>query len=452
MNRKQFIVLLALACVIGGAWLWVRQRNSDSWQGGGKAIGQKLLPRLAVNDIAQIAIRAGTNELNLARRENLWRVRERSDYPADFSRLSDLLLKLADLKVVQTEEIGPSQLARFELTSPGPGTNTGTLLELKDANGKTVSALLLGKRHLHQAGEESPYGGAGRPDGRYVQAGGGHDVAVISDTLDSVQCQPQPWLDKEFFRIEKPRRIAVKFPAAANSWELTRASETNDWLLADAQPGEKLDSSKISSVTSPFSSPSFNDVARGDSVGTNATMVTIDTFDGFTYVIQVGAGADGNHPLKLSVSGDFASERVPGKDEKPEDKTKLDQEFKERRTKLNDKLAAEKQFADWTYTVPNYVCDSVLKPRSELLAGVPQAPPSATPAPVPAAAPAHPSAAAPAPQPLTSDIVRVPSADALQRGEKVEVIKPEDAARMAREGPAKEAAATNNSSNGTSKP
>ncbi len=39
----------------------------------------------------------------------------------------------------------------------------------------------------------------------------------------------------------------------------------------------------------------------------------------------------------------------------------------------------------------------------------------------------------PAPQPLTSDIIKVPSADELKKGAKIEVIKPEDAARMAKE-------------------
>lgn len=39
----------------------------------------------------------------------------------------------------------------------------------------------------------------------------------------------------------------------------------------------------------------------------------------------------------------------------------------------------------------------------------------------------------PAPQPLTSDIIKVPSAEELKKGAKIEVIKPEDAARMAQE-------------------
>ncbi len=37
------------------------------------------------------------------------------------------------------------------------------------------------------------------------------------------------------------------------------------------------------------------------------------------------------------------------------------------------------------------------------------------------------------PQPLTSDIIKVPSAEELKKGAKIEVIKPEDAAKMAKE-------------------
>jgi FKBP-type peptidyl-prolyl cis-trans isomerase len=39
----------------------------------------------------------------------------------------------------------------------------------------------------------------------------------------------------------------------------------------------------------------------------------------------------------------------------------------------------------------------------------------------------------PTPQPLTSDIIKVPSAEELKKGAKIEVIKPEDAAKMAEE-------------------
>ena len=158
MNRKQFILLLVLVVVIGAAGLLVRQRNNNSWQNIATAIGQKLLPNLAVNSIAQITIKSGAGELNLARRDNLWRVRERGDYPANFSQISELLIKFADLKVAQSEDIGPSQLGRFELLPPGSPANAGTQIEFKDAAGKLISSVLLGKKHLKQPAANLAHG------------------------------------------------------------------------------------------------------------------------------------------------------------------------------------------------------------------------------------------------------------------------------------------------------
>jgi hypothetical protein len=374
MNRKQFIILLVLVVVIGGAGLLVRQRNSNSWQGNSAGIGQKLLPNLPVNDVAEIVIKSGTNELDLARQDNLWRVRERANYPANFSQISDLLVKLADLKVVQDEEFGPSQLGRFELLPPGSAPNTGTSLDLKDGTGKTLGALLLGKKHMHKppTGNSQPGGMGGDegwPDGRYVMAGAGaSSVAVISDPLDNVQPKADQWLSKDFLSVEKPKSISAEFPIATNSWKLTRASETNDWELADAKPGEKLDSSKISSVTSPFSSPSFNDVAplsTGSAAGN--TVVTIETFDGFTYTSTIRPKDGDNYPVSFAISASLPSSRTPAKDEKPADKAKLDKEFQAQQKTLADKLAKEQTLTNWLFEMPSYSIDELLKTRQQLL-------------------------------------------------------------------------------------
>ena len=368
MNRKQLISLLVVVVLVGASGWIVYQRGNASWQSAGQAIGGKLLPNLPINDIAQITIQAGTNQLTLARRDNLWRVRERGDYPANFSQISDTLLKFADLKIAQSEEIGPSQLGRFELLPPGPATNSSTLIEFKDQAGKTLASVLLGKKHMKQPSGNSQLD-EGWPDGRYVMAGSGtRTVAVISDPLDNVQPKPEDWLDKTFFKIENPKSIAVTFPVATNSWKLVRASETNDWQLADARPGEKLDSSKLYNVTSPFDSPSFDDVSPGAAAPTNATALTVETFDGFIYAATIGSERDGNYPLTISVSANLPTVRPSANNEKPEEKPKLDAEFQARQKTLAEKLAKEKQFKDWTYQMPAYTVETLLKTRNQLLA------------------------------------------------------------------------------------
>ena len=121
MNRKQFVILLVLVAIIGAAGLLVYQRNNSSWNSGGAAIGQKLLPNFPVNDVAQITIKSGTGTVTLARQNNIWCVGERNNYPANFSQISQMLMKMGDLKVVQSQDVGPSQLARFELLQTGAG-------------------------------------------------------------------------------------------------------------------------------------------------------------------------------------------------------------------------------------------------------------------------------------------------------------------------------------------
>jgi hypothetical protein len=380
MNRKQLLILLGLVVVLGIAGLALYKRNQTSWQGSGRqGAASKLLGDLPVNDIASIVIKGGTNELDLVRQDNIWRVKQRNDYPANFTEISSFLLKAADLKAVQTEEIGPSQLGRYKLLPPGLATNTAMLLELRDQGGKVIKSMLLGKTHMRKAeAQPSPMGemgdNQGYPDGRYVMVGtGAKTLAVVSDPLSNVEAKPDAWLNKDFFKVEKIRSIAVAYPVTTNSWKATRDTETaTDWKLADAKPDEKLDSSKTSGFSYALGSPSFTDVlpvdTKPEQVGLDKpTVVTIDTFDNFTYTLKLGQKTNDNLPMAVAVTAQIPKERTPGKDEKPEDKTRLDKEFKEKQKKFEEKLSQEQSYGKWTYLVSNWTVDSLLKERNQLL-------------------------------------------------------------------------------------
>src|SRR6516164_6208917 len=114
MNRNQFSLLLFLVVVLGIAGLIVYNKQNAVGKSGDAALGKKLLPNLPINDITHIALKQGTNQLDLAKKDGTWRVRERNDYPANYSEISDFLIKAADLKIVQSENVGPSQLGRLE--------------------------------------------------------------------------------------------------------------------------------------------------------------------------------------------------------------------------------------------------------------------------------------------------------------------------------------------------
>ena len=373
MNLKQLGILIAVVIVIGGAGLVLHNHQKADWAGGGADIGKKLLGDFPVNDVAHIEIKHGTNEMNLVKKDDFWRVRERGDYAANFPQISEFLLKARDLKIVQVEEIGPSQLARMELAQ-GQGSNSAVVVEFKDQGEKPIRTLLLGKKHMKKSPTPSQMEGEeGFPDGRYVETGtNSQSVALISEPFDNVDAVPDQWLNKDFIKVEKPKAIEVVFPVATNSWKLTRETETGDWKLANTNAGEELDSSKATGVTSPFSAPNFTGVlpgAKSDDSGTNKpTVVKIETFDNFDYTINVGAKTNDDYLVTLTVATQLPKERVAGKDEKPDDKIKLDAEFKVAQQKLADKFKQEQDYEKWTYLVPGYVIDPVLKERSELLA------------------------------------------------------------------------------------
>ena len=55
------------------------------------------------------------------------------------------------------------------------------------------------------------------------------------------------------------------------------------------------------------------------------------------------------------------------KEEKAEDKDKIDKQFKEQQKKLEEKLAQEQAFQKWTYLVSSWTLDPLLKNRAQLL-------------------------------------------------------------------------------------
>jgi hypothetical protein len=97
------------------------------------------------------------------------------------------------------------------------------------------------------------------------------------------------------------------------------------------------------------------------------TVVTLDTFDDFVYTLKVGLKTNDNYALAINVAAQLSKDRAPGKDEKPEDKAKLDKEFKEKQQKLEDKLNQEKSCEKWVYLVSSWTLDPLLKERSQLL-------------------------------------------------------------------------------------
>lgn len=374
MNRKQLFLLVVAGLLLGGLAFYFSRSYRAEYETRGAGIGERLLGDFPANDVGQVTLRGHDGEVNLVKKD-VWVVRERSDYPASFSEISELVRKLWELKPVQSEEVGASQWGRVDLVDPAKAeagtTNTATVVELKDKDGKPVRSLWLGKKQMRSSGGDE-FGGF--PVGRWVALPETRDrVFVVSETFSEVEPKPENWLSKDFFKVEKLRAISRISAEATNTWSLARTNETADWVLVDAQPDETVDKSKLSSFNWAFSSPSFNDVYAKDADAVKdafaqPTTLKLATFGGFEYTVLVGTQPDADsYYLQVATSADLPKERVAPADEKPEDKEKNDKTWKDEQDKLKEKLKKEQALANWVYKVSKWTVDSVLKGRGALL-------------------------------------------------------------------------------------
>jgi hypothetical protein len=166
------------------------------------------------------------------------------------------------------------------------------------------------------------------------------------------------------------------------NWKLVRDTEAATWKFADAKPGEEPDPPKAAGLASLVGHMSFADVldptAKPDSTGLDKpSVITIDTFEGFSYSLKAGKLNGTNYPVTVAVSANLAEQRTATPNEKAEDKKKLDEEFESKKKTLADKLVQAKKLEGRPYLVAKPTIDQMLKNRSDLV----KPPPTPTPSP-----------------------------------------------------------------------
>ena len=301
-------------------------------------------------------------------------MRERADFPADVSRIADLLAKLIDLKTIQSEKVAADKLGDFELLAPKPtaavGSGQGVSLELKDAGGKVLASLLLGKQLTRKAMIPSQEGGPPKegdvPYGRYVISGA-EAVAVVNEPLAHAEAAPDAWLVKELIRIDPAKSITAIGPGGDARWTLTKANGLWGWTT-----GDKPDPQKAQDAVSALYLVSIKDVvpdpANVETGLAKAVTIRAETPDNITYTLKIGAKADADsYYASMTVVGDPPKLRPPEKGESAEDKSKRDKEYEEQRAKMMERLERERSYGKWTYKLPRYSAELLLRDRAQLM-------------------------------------------------------------------------------------
>ncbi|HKX37225.1 MAG TPA: DUF4340 domain-containing protein [Burkholderiales bacterium] len=297
MNARIAAILVVLLVVLGGGALLYYQQERGRRPANVETLGRTLLPDLRIADVAEVKIIEPKATLTLDRQAERWVIEERGGFPADLGKVREFVLKLASLKVGQSEPIGEKDRARLNLDA------SGTRVELASADGKTLAALTLGKKYYKRE-VENP--GKAPADGRFVASPGeDKQVFLVSDPLAQASAASADWIDRTAFKVEKVKSLEVRYPDGSG-YRISRSGDNTDWQLEGAGPGEKVDVFRANAASYSLSLLELADVAPKEVRDTglaNPILINATTLAGRTYNMKIGKLEGDNYYLSFKSAG-----------------------------------------------------------------------------------------------------------------------------------------------------
>jgi hypothetical protein len=323
VNARVAAILLVLLAVLGGGALLYYQQERERRPQNVATLGRTLLQDLRIAEVASIRIVEPKSTLTVQRRDEGWTIAERDGFPADLARVREFVLKLAALKVGQSEPIGDKDRARLNLDA------SGTRVELGDAAGKALASLTVGKKYWKREPESPEKTPA---DGRFVGVPADpQHVYLVSDPLAQASTRTADWIDRTSFQVEKVKTLEVRFPDG-RGYRIERAADNADWRLEGMRPGEKVDTGRANAASYSLSLLELADVAPKDAANTGLdkpTLINATTLAGRAYAIKVG---------RLEGENYYVAFQASGQDEKPREKLLSQHVLLVPKAKLEDTL------------------------------------------------------------------------------------------------------------------
>lgn len=391
MNKRQILILWSIAAVLAVAIAFVKTSQQKESKGTtSRSPGQTLLASFPADQVASIEIKGADSSVTLEKKDGKWIVPGRDGFPAKTAGpggVNEFLRTIGELKIAQGIQAGASSAPRFGMdeTSKDPKEH-GIGVTFKDASGKEITRITVGKNIESAGASESPFGGGST--GRYIRNHADESGFYASGELfASLSDEPQKWLADDFLRIEKIQSITVTQPGKADiAWKAIRDTEEGEFKLDGAAAGEAIEPGTATSLKSLLAFARFEDVVPAaevekDSVADQKRVATITTFEGFTYTITFTPSkpsekpADPENPAppaeetylaKVSVTAEIPKERKKEENEKPEDAKTKDEAFAARSKELTEKLEKEKALGTYTFRLAKSALENLAKDRATL--------------------------------------------------------------------------------------
>ena len=302
MKSKTFIILLIVCCITAAAAYMVISKNGES--SSKTRQGELLIKDFPVGSIYGITITSTDGKVELAQKDNGWVVANRFDYPSNFTKINELVEKIAGLKIGHIFKSTDDAKKRLSLFPPDEkdreNEDKGVRLVFSDKEGKPIYDLMLGKERQTE----------NNISGNYVMLSGDENVYLVNKYFKYLENKPSDWLLDNIVNIdaEKIKKIVVSKPGAQEIiYTLSRPEKDKDFVFEGLPEGKEADTANIGKVMRALSSFNLSDVASKetplDKTGFDKNPVfEFYLYDGSVYKVIKGnavEGEEGSIYLKL---------------------------------------------------------------------------------------------------------------------------------------------------------
>ncbi len=351
MSRKHFSLLLFATFIVASLVLLLpgKTGRESSMEPG------EFLPDLEaqVNEIDWLRLTAagGVTIGTLTRGTDGWELEEASSYPANWTRVKELLSELSSARVIEVKTSNPDYYPRLGVEDVSMEQAGGVMIEFSADS--ELPALIIGNRAQGRTGQ-------------YARMVGSPASVLIDASLD-IPATAIEWLDKSIVDISDAEVVEfeVVHPDGASFKAMRISAEDEDFLLQDVPAGQEIKSAwSVNSLANAMAQLELDSVTPdGDFDWGSAVHFRLLTADGLVLDTELQPGpvangdeaADPEYWIRLRASIYTTAVTVEM------DESEGSGDTGERARKINSRVSG------WAYRIPGYSFDLMSKRKEDLL-------------------------------------------------------------------------------------